>query len=106
MEMEFNWFLVIDGFEELKPHSKGYEVIKDGIRIYPIGKSIPLIYKVPGKCVGLIKIVENITTEFETKLRFEIVESFDKLYPIAIHYYEMHSKLKGVVSDENRIITS
>lgn len=89
---EMNWYLVVNNLDDIKIsiEDQNYMVIKDGRGIYPIGIPIPLIYKDDEKCVGLIKIDAIKLTNKFTEIYFNIVESYDKFYPMAKYYYNMY----------------
>jgi hypothetical protein len=94
VKYEFNWYLVVDNLKELVSTPKGYSVTKDENRVYPVGGIIPLIFKDEEKCVGLVKITSFAVEENKTVIYFDMVQPFDKYYPIAQHYYSMYKAMK------------
>ena len=97
VKYEMNWYLVVNELDDVTPSTRdgAYATSKEGGRIYPIGALIPLIYKKDEKCVGMVKVKAFKVTEEGTDIWFDMVESYDKFYPIAQHYYEMYKSMKG-----------
>ena len=93
MIVEFNWFMVVSNEESIKDENNYKFTIKSDKRIYPIGFLLPLIVKKQG-CIGMIKIVSTLIEQNQTKIVFDIVETFDKESPVARHYYDRYLDFK------------
>lgn len=89
-----NWYLVARELDELILKNGDLCIFKEEPRVYPIGQPIPLIYKDTKRCVGLVEIKSFKVSKDSTEIIFNMVESFDKFYPIAQHYYDMYKKMQ------------
>ena len=100
MIIEFNWFMVVSGEEKIQEEN-GYKVtIKSDKRVYPIGFLLPLIIKNRG-CIGMIKVVNTLIDQCQTKICFEIVEKFDTDSLVAQHYYDRYLDFKNRENELN-----
>lgn len=118
---EFNFYLVLKD-EEVKEQEEGvfmldeegqprfyqtgvsYRVIKDGVRIYPIGYVIPLIQK--DKATSLIYVTKvthflSVNNRPQTAVEYEAVLEFKENDPVADHYTSLYEAYKKKQEIEN-----
>ena len=92
--------MVVSGEEKIQEEN-GYKVtIKSDKRVYPIGFLLPLIIKNRG-CIGMIKVVNTLIDQCQTKICFEIVEKFDTDSLVAQHYYDRYLDFKNRENELN-----